>query len=122
MNELQRKTSTITSGEKDIIFTKIIKAGKRIYYLDVKQNLKKELFFTITESKKIPSRDGSTFTLEKHKIFLYKEDFDSFLEGITEIISFIKEHNFRAEIADDDYTPEELSELIKIEDIDIQLD
>ena len=81
--------------ENDIIFSKVIKAGKRIYYLDVKKNRKDELFLAITESRKIQSVDypSETPIIEKHKIFLYKEDFDKFLNGLHESIQYMRENN-----------------------------
>ncbi|BCI62455.1 MULTISPECIES: DUF3276 family protein [Bacteroidales] len=89
------KNSAPDKKENDIIFSKALKAGKRIYYLDVKKNRKDELFLAITESKKIVT--GSTETpsvqFEKHKIFLYKEDFEKFVTGLTEAIQFIKENS-----------------------------
>lgn len=90
MDNLQRKTHD-DNGDKEILYSKAIKAGKRIYYLDVKKNLKKDLFLAITESKKIQPKDGSPVVFEKHKIFLYKEDFDKFMDGIQEVIGYIKE-------------------------------
>ena len=81
--------------ENDIIFSKVIKAGKRIYYLDVKKNRKSELFLAITESRKIQSADNQSEApiIEKHKIFLYKEDFDKFLNGLNETIQYMRENN-----------------------------
>lgn len=61
-------------GDKDILYSKTIKAGKRIYYLDVKKNFKDDLFLAVTESKKMQS--GAQVAFEKHKIFLYQEDFE----------------------------------------------
>ena len=92
MEDIDKKT-TIESGDKEIHFSKTIKAGKRIYYLDVKKNLKDDMFIAITESKKIQSKDNTKVSFEKHKIFLYKEDFDKFLEGMQEIIAFIRKEN-----------------------------
>ena len=79
--------------ENDILFTRSIKAGKRIYYLDVKANNTGELFLAITESKKIVSGEGddSQVSFEKHKIFLYKEDFEKFMNGLQQAIQFIAE-------------------------------
>ena len=96
MEDSIRKTY-VESGDKEIVYSKAIKAGKRIYYLDVKKNLKNDLFLAITESKKIQSRDGGNVSFEKHKIFLYKEDFQKFMDGMTEVISFIKEHGIEKE-------------------------
>ena len=73
-------------NDKEIVFSKAIKAGKRIYYLDVKKNRKEEMFLAITESKKIVMGEGedSQVSFEKHKIFLYKEDFEKFMTGLTQ--------------------------------------
>ncbi len=77
--------------DHEIIFSKAIKAGSRIYYLDVKQNRRDEYFVAITESKKLidNSSEFPKVTFEKHKIFLYKEDIPKFLEGFNEIVEFI---------------------------------
>jgi hypothetical protein len=91
MDDLQKNEFKF-GREKDIIYSKAIKAGKRIYYLDVKQNLSEELFITITESKKVVSQDGNSFSLQKHKVFLYHEDFDKFIDGLQEIVNCAKEH------------------------------
>ena len=90
MEELKKK-SAVEMNDKEIIFSKSIKAGKRIYYLDVKKNRKDEMFLAITESKKIVSGEGddSQVSFEKHKIFLYKEDFEKFMTGLTQAIGFI---------------------------------
>ncbi|MDR1115996.1 MAG: PUR family DNA/RNA-binding protein [Tannerella sp.] len=90
MEELTNKTSG-SSGDKEIVYSKAIKAGKRIYYLDVRKNLKEDLFIVITESKKNQTKEGESATFEKHKIFLYKEDFNKFIDGINEIMRYIKE-------------------------------
>ena len=91
MEEFKKKTDF---RENDIVFSQAIKAGKRIYYLDVKKNRKDELFLAITESKKLESEDGSLpVQFEKHKIFLYKEDFDKFVNGLNEALDYIRENN-----------------------------
>lgn len=88
-----------SSTEKDIIFSKAIKAGKRIYYIDVKKTSKGEMFLSLTESKKIVSGDGDMplVSFEKHKIFLYPEDFEKFASGLSEAIHYIYENQGRAE-------------------------
>lgn len=91
-----KKRSAVETNDKEIIFSKSIKAGKRIYYMDVKKNRKDEMFLAITESKKIISGEGEDpqISFEKHKIFLYKEDFEKFITGLGQVISFINEtHN-----------------------------
>jgi hypothetical protein len=92
MEELTNKMSG-GLGDKEIVYSKAIKAGKRIYYLDVKKNLKEDLFIAITESKRNQAKEGEPVTFEKHKIFLYKEDFDKFMDGMNEIIRYIKGNN-----------------------------
>lgn len=81
--------------ESDIVFSKAIRAGKRIYYLDVKQNKNEEYFLTITESiKKIQNPETSAHvSFEKHKIFLYKEDIEKFMNGLQEVAAFIQPDN-----------------------------
>lgn len=81
--------------EQEIIFSKAVKAGKRIYYLDVKKSRNNDLFLSITESKKkfLSDEENAPFSIEKHKIFLYKEDFDKFQEAFNEIIEFINRNN-----------------------------
>ena len=89
MEEFKKRSAA--DGDKEIVFSKAIKAGKRIYYLDVKKNRKDEMFLAITESKKIVSGEGedAQVSFEKHKIFLYKEDFEKFNEGLQQAIRYI---------------------------------
>lgn len=77
------------SQKKEEIFSKAVRAGKRTYFFDVKATKGNDYFLTITESKKRFNDDG-TFTYQKHKIFLYKEDFDKFNEGLKEVFDFIQ--------------------------------
>ena len=71
------------------IYSKAVRAGKRTYFFDVKSTRKEEYYLTITESKKRYDQEGK-FHFEKHKIFLYKEDFEKFSDGLSEVIDFIK--------------------------------
>ena len=80
-------------NDLEIVFSKAVKAGKRIYYFDVKKNRSGELFLAITESKKKLGDDESQVSFEKHKIFLYKEDFEKFANGLSEVTSFIDRVN-----------------------------
>ena len=93
MEEEWKKKNGGESSDKEILYSQAIKAGKRIYYLDVKKNRKDEMFLAITESKKIISGEGeeSQVSFEKHKIFLYQEDFEKFMNGLKQSISFIQE-------------------------------
>lgn len=88
---------------KEEIFTKVVRAGKRTYFFDVKATRKEDYYLTITESKKRLGNEGKVF-YEKHKIFLYKEDFDKFTEGLKDAVTFI--NNGRDQII----TPEAESE------------
>ena len=124
MEEFKKKSAA--DGDKEIVFSKAIKAGKRIYYLDVKKNRKDEMFLAITESKKIVSGEGedSQVSFEKHKIFLYKEDFAKFIGGLQEAIQFIADEQGlpepRAEEKDDQ--AEEPSEILSESEIKIDID
>lgn len=117
MDESTKKTH-VEGGDKEILYSKAIKAGKRIYYLDVKKNLKDDLFLAITESKKVQSKDGSQVTFEKHKIFLYKEDFEKFMDGMNEVITYIKRRNTEGE----NDTPEEKEHNDNSEEIKLDIE
>ena len=79
------------SGREEI-HSKAVRAGKRTYFFDVKATRRNDYYLTITESKKRFNRDGKFF-YEKHKLFLYKEDFDKFADSLNEVIAFIREAN-----------------------------
>lgn len=74
-------------NDKEEVFTKIVRAGKRTYFFDVKMTRHEDLYLTITESKKRQGKEGKMF-YEKHKIFLYREDFEKFCEGLHEAVDF----------------------------------
>ena len=77
-------------GAEDV-YSKPVRAGKRTYFFDVKSTKdSSDFYLTITESKRKVERDGS-FTYDKHKIFLYKEDFIKFQEGLAEAVAYIKD-------------------------------
>jgi len=90
--EVEKKKFEIEKKDNEIIYSKAIKAGKRIYYLDVKKSRNEDLFLAITESKKkvVGYDEDVQVSYEKHKIFLYKEDFDKFIEGLEDVVGFIK--------------------------------
>ena len=77
---------------REEIFSEAVRAGKRTYFFDVKATRRDDYYLTITESKKRFNRDGKSF-YEKHKIFLYKEDFDKFIDGLTSTVDYIKKNN-----------------------------
>ncbi len=96
--EVEKRKIELEKKDNEIIFSKSIKAGKRIYYLDVKKSRNDDMFLAITESKKkVTGQDDDVqVSYEKHKIFLYKEDFDKFIEGLEEVIGFIKQEQGEA--------------------------
>lgn len=73
---------------REEIFTKIVRAGKRTYFFDVKATRNDDYYLTITESKKRLGKEGKVF-YEKHKIFLYREDFEKFADGLKDAVTFI---------------------------------
>ncbi|HIY69316.1 MAG TPA: PUR family DNA/RNA-binding protein [Candidatus Alistipes intestinigallinarum] len=73
----------------DQILSKAVKAGRRTYFFDVRATRGDDWFLTITESRKITAPDGSS-SYDRHKIFLYKEDFTKFSEGLGEVVEFIR--------------------------------
>ncbi|MDC7999228.1 PUR family DNA/RNA-binding protein [Gilvibacter sediminis] len=74
--------------EKEEIYSKVLRAGRRTYFFDVRSTKAGDYYLTITESKKFTNEDGS-FHYKKHKIYLYKEDFSSFRDHVNEMIDFI---------------------------------
>ena len=76
--------------EKDI-FSKVLRAGRRTYFFDVRATKADDYYITITESKKFTEEDGS-YHFKKHKIYLYKEDFSSFNEILSEMTEYVVNH------------------------------
>lgn len=120
-----KKHSGVELSEKEIVYSQAIKAGKRIYYLDVKKSRKDEMFLAITESKKVVTGEGedARISFEKHKIFLYREDFEKFMTGLQQVMGFVTAQQGlprRKEVAESSSTSNEPTDLdgeIKI-DID----
>ena len=71
------------------ILSKVVTAGRRAYFFDVRATRGDDWFLTITESRKITAAYGSS-TYDRHKIFLYKEDFTKFADGLAEVVEFIR--------------------------------
>ena len=74
--------------EKEEIFSKVLRAGRRTYFFDVRATKANDYYITITESKKFTNDDGS-FHYKKHKIYLYKEDFEGFKDILNEMTDFV---------------------------------
>jgi hypothetical protein len=93
MEEMENKEQ-IEQNEKrekrEEIFSQIVRAGKRTYFFDVKATRSEELYLTITESKRRFNNEQGRFFYEKHKVFLYQEDFQKFLDGLNGAIGFIE--------------------------------
>ena len=78
-------------AEKEEIFSKVLRAGRRTYFFDVRATKADDYYITITESKKFTEEDGS-FHFKKHKIYLYKEDFAAFTEILEDMTSYVLNH------------------------------
>jgi hypothetical protein len=74
--------------EKEEIYSKVMRAGRRTYFFDVRETKAGDYYLTVTESKKFTNDDGS-FHYKKHKIYLYKEDFADFKDNLNEMIQYI---------------------------------
>ncbi|MEY1638141.1 DUF3276 family protein [Tenuifilum osseticum] len=82
-------TNDLDKNTREEVFSQVVKAGKRTYFFDVKATRGNEFYLTITESKKRMGKDGKMY-YEKHKIFLYKEDFEKFIESLNSVFDYIK--------------------------------
>jgi len=80
----------MNEGYKEDVFSTSVRAGKRTYFFDVKATRGNDLFMTITESKRVGHENDGPVHYEKHKIFLYKEDFDGFSEGLQRAVDHIR--------------------------------
>jgi hypothetical protein len=105
------------------LYAKAIKAGKRTYFFDVKSTRANQYYLTLTESKKRFTEEGK-FTYEKHKIFLYREDFEKFIEALQDSMKFIEDNSGPLEPRKEwnpDFAKEEDSnytESVNFEDLD----
>lgn len=91
--------------EPEIVYSRSVKAGKRIYYLDVRKARNEDLYLCITESKKKAAGETEVPQFEKHKLFLYKEDFAHFTEGLQDVINYVQDQLGTIE-ARQEWTPE----------------
>ena len=78
------------SNEQNEIYSKVVRAGKRTYFFDIKSTKGNDLYITLTESKKTFGDEGDG-NYQKHKIFLYKEDFEKFRDGLNDVLDKIEE-------------------------------
>ncbi|UPQ79154.1 PUR family DNA/RNA-binding protein [Flavobacterium azooxidireducens] len=104
--------------EKDEIFSKVLRAGRRTYFFDVRATKADDYYITITESKKFTEEDGS-FHFKKHKIYLYKEDFVAFKEILDDMTAYVLDHKGEEVISErhqKDFKKEYTSETVESED------
>jgi len=107
--------------EKEEIFSKVLRAGRRTYFFDVRATKADDYYITITESKKFTEVDGS-FHFKKHKIYLYKEDFAAFTEILEEMTSYVLNHKGEEVISErhqKDFKKEFASEKSEEEEIEL---
>ncbi len=102
---LKAKVEESNKDQKSEIYSQRVKAGKRTYFFDIKSTKANDYYLTITESKKKLKEDGSGFFYEKHKIFLYKEDFNEFIKALDQAKNYLKselipDFDFEASTAD----------------------
>ena len=95
--------------EQEIVYSRSVKAGKRIYYLDVRKARNNDLYLSITESKRRQAEEGEAPSFEKHKVFLYKEDFAHFTEGLKDVIAYVQSQLGEIEQRQE-YVPEQKEE------------
>lgn len=86
-------------GKHEEIYAQVLRAGRRTYFFDVRSTRAGDYYLTITESKKFTNDDGS-FYYKKHKIYLYKEDFDGFIENLKDVTDFIIDKKGREVISE----------------------
>ena len=89
MEEYGKNEGFDLNEERDEVYSKAVKASKRTYFFDVKVTRNNDYYVTITESKRKFDNEGNS-NYEKHKIFLYKEDFEKFAEGLEDSIAVVK--------------------------------
>ncbi len=109
------------SVNREEVFSKVVRAGKRTYFFDVKATRKNEYYLTITESKKRYNKDGRFF-YEKHKIFLYKEDFEKFQDGLSEVLGFIEKSNSNLSFVEDNEQSEMIGDIEEKKYTDVSFD
>jgi hypothetical protein len=85
-------SDTENRNNRDVVFSRRIKAGKRVYFFDVKSTRGNDLYLTITESKRRPGETDDRPIFEKHKVFVYREDFDKFSDGFHDALDYIRQN------------------------------
>lgn len=119
------------NGEQEEIFSKVLRAGRRTYFFDIRATKAGDYYLTLTESKKFSNDDGS-FHYKKHKIYLYKEDFTAFSEILNEMMQFVidskgeeviserHQKDFKKEEEDEDYSEDTKGTSSSFTDLDFE--
>lgn len=104
---METDKKTTEGRDAEILFSRSVKAGQRIYYIDVKQNRRGEMYLSITESKKMLNGTSEMphVSFEKHKIFLFREDFAKFREALQEAFGFVASEQGESESRPDPEAP-----------------
>ena len=122
---------SLFNGEQEEIFSKVLRAGRRTYFFDVRATKAGDYYLTLTESKKFSNDDGS-FHYKKHKIYLYKEDFTAFSEILNEMMQFVidskgeeviserHQKDFKKEEEDEGYTEDTKGTSSSFTDLDFE--
>ena len=108
--------------EKEEIFSKVLRAGRRTYFFDVRATKADDYYITITESKKFTEEDGS-FHFKKHKIYLYKEDFAAFTEILEDMTSYVLNHKGEEVISErhqKDFKKQYVAEKSEVETVTVE--
>lgn len=100
--------------ERDEIFSQSVKAGKRTYFFDVKESKNGERYLTITESKRRFDDASGQFSYDKHKLFLYPEDMENFMQALQSSVSFVE----KGDIAERNETDMETQDFDTIGDLE----
>jgi len=113
---------TKNKEQQEEIFSKAVRAGKRTYFFDVRATRSNDYYLTITESKKRMNDGSEKPFYEKHKLFLYKEDFEKFVEGLTLAIDHIRESQPTVERRPEDNAENAASKFTNVEFDDLGKD
>ena len=108
--------------DKEEIFSRTVRAGKRTYFFDVKATIAEERYLTITESKRRFNNEQGKFFYEKHKLFLYREDFEKFINGLNDAIEFIQTGKAPERPEPETETNHDTTESIPDKHVDISFD
>jgi hypothetical protein len=112
MEEFDNKES-----RKEEVFSRVVRAGKRTYFFDVKATRSGENYLTITESKRRFNNENGKFFYEKHKIFLYREDFEKFMLGLDQVMHFVETGEKPEGITDDIMGDDDLHSDVDFDDL-----